>query len=148
MVTKRLKDFPLNEWMDSASFCDCDRRFKVRVNFVDESGNFGDIEYKVEEHAPDCPMRYDEETGEDISGQIEQDIAGWEYAMWTVKLLDREFTPIVSRVNHGPCLECGLLIVDVPLILFLEKGKRGELDFCHTCFEKLLAWKASYITPF
>lgn len=41
-MTKLLKDFPLDAWMDAADCCEyCDAKTAVKVVFVDDSGTFG-----------------------------------------------------------------------------------------------------------
>ena len=122
-----LKDYPRDEWMASADVCDvCGARRLVRVKKVHGDGLYGIVEI-MERHNPGCPMRLEAYANE------RSDHAGWEYASETVKLFGREFTPLKARGNVGPCLGCGKLIVGVPLILFLDEGLGGELDFCFNC---------------
>lgn len=126
---KRLKDFPLKVWQPAADTCEyCGAEYRVRVTWVDKTGNFGDIEF-ASEHNPDC-MR-------DMAGEIELESGGWEFAERTITLGGVEWTPLKTRANVGPCLKCGRLIVGIPLILFLDQGRLGELDFCFSCAEKL-----------
>jgi len=122
-----LKDYPRDEWMDSADVCDvCGARRQVKVKKVHGDGLYGVVEI-MERHNPGCPMRLEAYPNE------RSDQAGWEYASETVKLCGREFTPLKARGNVAPCLGCGKLIVGVPLILFLDEGLGGELDFCFNC---------------
>jgi len=65
------------------------------------------------------------------------DVAGWEYMKEPFKFNGREYYPLKCRANIGLCLECGKLIVGAPLILFIEEGRKGELDFCWSCAKKL-----------
>jgi len=67
----------------------------------------------------------------------EMDFAGWEFMDKTFRFRGREYYPLKSRANVGPCLNCGRLVVGVPLILFIDEGRGGELDFCFECVEKL-----------
>jgi len=122
-----LKDYPRGEWMYSADFCEvCGARRHVRVKEVQGDGLYGVVEI-VERHGPGCPMRFE------AIPCMRSDQAGWEYASETVELFGREFTPLKARGNVAPCLGCGNLIVGVPLILFLDEGRGGELDFCFGC---------------
>ena len=122
-----LKDYPRGEWMYSADVCDvCGARSQVKVKEVQSDGLYGVVEI-VERHGPGCPMRFEAHPCE------RSDQAGWEYACESVELFGREFTPLNVRGNVAPCLCCGKLIVGVPLILFLDEGRGGELDFCFGC---------------
>jgi len=135
---KQLKDFPFWEWFEAVDGCDfCGAKYQVRVTYVDDSGYFGDVEYRVS-HAEDCAERFDEElnTAESIF-----DMAGWEFTDKPVTVLGKQFLPLKTRANIGPCLNCGKLVIGVPLILFIDEGRGGELDFCSLCFEKLGLWK-------
>jgi len=126
-----LKDYPRNEWMDAADFCEvCGARHQVRVKEVQSDGLYGVVEIN-ERHGPGCPMRFEAYPYE------RSDHAGWEYASESVELLGREYTPLKARGNVAPCLGCGKLIVGVPLILFLDEGLGGELDFCFNCAMEL-----------
>jgi hypothetical protein len=112
--------------MDAADVCDlCGSRPRVRVDHVDDSGDYGDVTV-IEGHSPGCPY------GED--GEEERcDLAGWEYAGSTLRLVGRDWPVLSARLNVGLCLGCGRLVVGAPLILFLDKGRGGELDFCFGC---------------
>jgi hypothetical protein len=132
-----LKDFKLHEWSEAADSCEfCGVKFEVRITWVDRTGCFGDIEWRIS-HRPDCPGKLDEETGEEANFESLIDIAGWEFIDKPISLNGREFLPLKCRANVGPCLNCGRLIIGVPLILFIAKGEGGELDFCFGCAEKL-----------
>jgi len=131
MNAKFLKDYPLNQWMEAADGCDsCGAKYSARVTFVDESGCFGDIEWKIS-HKDDCYKIYEEEETEG------SDIAGWEFQDKIHQILGKTFLPLKTRANIGPCLECGKLVIDAPLILFIDEGRSGELDFCFGCAETL-----------
>ena len=122
-----LKDYQSGEWMDAADFCEmCGARHQVKVKEVQSDGLYGVVEI-MERHGPGCPMRLEAYPYE------RSDHAGWEYASETVKLFGREFTPLKARGNVGSCLCCWKLIVGVPLILFLDEDRGGELDFCFNC---------------
>lgn len=129
-MKKVLRDYPLREWMEAADGCDyCKAKYQVRVTWVDETGCFGDVEYRIS-HREDCPERFDD-GGTNVRSI---DIAGWEYhdkPLGTFRGV--EYYPLKSRTNVGPCLECGKLVVGVPLILFIDEGRGGELDFCFSC---------------
>jgi len=131
---KNLKDYLRDEWMEAADGCDlCGAVYQVRVNWVDDTGCFGDIVYRIS-HTDECPERWEsvsEEEGE------ESDYAGWEFMENPFTFKGKQYYPLKSRANIGPCLECGKLIIGVPLILFIDEGKGGELDFCWSCAEKL-----------
>ncbi len=126
-----LKDYPRDEWMYAADFCEvCGARRQVKVKEVHGDGLYGVVEI-MERHNPGCPMRFES------FPNMRSDQAGWEYMSETVKLYGREYTPLKARGNVAPCLGCGKLIVDVPLILFLDEGLGGELDFCFGCAMEL-----------
>lgn len=126
-----LKDYPRDEWMYAADFCEvCGARRQVRVKEVHGDGLYGVVEI-MERHGPGCPMRFETHPYE------RSDHAGWEYTCESVKLYGREYTPLKARGNVGLCLGCGKLIVGVPLILFLDEGLGGELDFCFGCAMEL-----------
>jgi len=132
-----LKDYPFNEWLEAADGCDvCGARYQVRVVEVDETGVFGSLEWRIT-HSPGCPGSFDEETGEEVSSQSGEDVVGWEFTPEPFTFMGRQYYPLKSRANVGPCLECGRLVVGVPLILFIDGGEKGELDFCWKCARKL-----------
>jgi hypothetical protein len=125
---KRLKDFPLNEWMEAADGCDfCKGKTMVRVTFVDESGDFGDVDVQ-RHHEIDC-------LDQEVFNGWGSDLAGWEYGK-KVELFGKEFSSLKSRVNVALCLNCEKLVVGVPLILWLEEGT-VELDFCFPCADEI-----------
>jgi len=126
-----LGDYPVGEWMEAADFCEvCGAQHRVKVTEVHGDGLHGVVEI-AERHGPGCPMRFEAPMYE------RREAAGWEYASESVELFGREFTPLKARGNVAPCLGCGRLIVGVPLILFLDEGRGGELDFCFNCALKL-----------
>lgn len=147
-MRKLLRDYPLNKWIDAADRCEsCGARYQVKVTYVDETGSFGDVEWKVD-HIPDCPEGLDYDS--DIIGIHQEgfDIAGWEYMdkPFTLKARhfyfenlkeDLELYPLKSRANVGPCLLCGKLIVRIPLILFIDEGRGGQIDLCGSCAEEM-----------
>lgn len=117
-----LKDFPLNTPFDAADECpNCGGKLRVQITWIDAS------DYVVGDVSWECQQ----------CGDSGEDIAGWQLAENPVKLLGKEFYPIISRANVGPCLNCGKLVIGVPLILFLDQGRKGELDFCFSCAKKL-----------
>lgn len=131
MNTKLLKDYPRNVWMEAADACGfCGAKYQVKVTWVDERGCFGDIEWKIP-HKDDCHELIYEEESEG------NDIAGWEFHDKVYSLMGREYYPLKTRANIGPCLQCRKLVVTVPLILFLDGGNEGELDFCFGCAKTL-----------
>jgi len=147
---KRLKDYPLDEWMEAADGCDlCGERAWVKVTWVDESGDYGEAYFKTP-HRPDCPnfrdayeswddpwVDYPDEPRETPKPVPERrEIAGWEWSERTITLAGREWTTLKARANIGPCLNCMKLVVGVPLILWPSDGK-VELDFCFSCAAEL-----------
>ena len=142
-MKKLLRDYPAREWMEGADGCQyCGAKYEVRVTWVDETGCFGDVEYRIS-HKEDCPERFDISiNGVDMAEGVNVDVAGWEYH-------DKPFTlrgphgrgcvelyPLKSRVNVGPCLLCEKLVIRAPLILFIDEGRGEELDFCFGCAEE------------
>jgi hypothetical protein len=141
-VRKQLKDYPQDEWMEAADGCEfCGAKHMVKIAEVDETGNFGTVIIKTE-HREDCPELFDDPAPVRDPIEEQEDYAGWEFVDKPYALLGKEYYPLSSRANIGPCLECGKLVVGVPLILFLDKGRGGELDFCFECAEKLGILKA------
>lgn len=117
----RVSDLKLNEICEAADPCDlCGGKILCRVTSVDIKRNVGDVTWEC--------------TRCDAEGQ---DVLGWTLAPNPISFRGRPFYPIMSRVNIGPCLNCGKLVVGVPLMLFLEEGRQGELDFCFRCANEL-----------
>jgi len=134
MKPKILKDYPLNVWFEAADECEyCKSRYEVRIHEVDESGLFGTVEWRIH-HKFHCPEITEYLEGAPVTEISSMDVAGWEYMKEPFKFNGKTYYPLKSRVNIGPCLECGKLIIGAPLILFTKKG---ELDFCWNCAEKL-----------
>jgi len=120
-VKRLLRDYPLNVWLDAADECpECFHTLRVRVVWLDDDGLFGNVEV----HCPECGDSY-------------VDLAGWTLAEEPFSLRGRLFYPIVSISNVGPCLNCWKLIPGAPLILFIDGGRGGELNFCFECAHKL-----------
>lgn len=136
---KRLRDYPLHAWMEAADACPtCGGPHMVNVTWVDESGDFGDVLVKAH-HREDCPEvleigPYGPDMGESWD---RHDVAGWEYVDEAVTFAGREWTPLKSRTNVALCLNCEELVVGIPIVLFLDSGRRGELDFCDECAREL-----------
>jgi len=125
---KLLRDFPLNKWMEAADGCDvCGAKYKVKVTHV-YTGDFGEVEWVIT-HKPDCP--------EDPGTESDWDNAGWQFMPKPFTFHGKLYYPLKSRANIGPCLSCGKLIIGVPLILFINKGQGGTLDFCFNCAKQL-----------
>ena len=131
---KRLKDYPLDEWMEAADGCEfCGAKYQVKVTWVDESGDFGDVETRIE-HDLSCPEVLNSLMG--VYCIEDQDIAGWEWSDRKITIVGRKWLALKSRANIGPCLSCGKLIVGVPLILWPKDGE-VEADFCFKCGKEL-----------
>lgn len=138
---KCLKDYPLREWLEAADGCEfCGAKYEVQVTLVDESGDFGEVSYRIR-HQDDCPERYGEfmpgtlHSGLESYGEV-LDGVGWKFSHRVLKIAGREWPTLKSRANIGPCLSCWKLVVGVPLILWPEDGE-VELDFCFKCAEEL-----------
>jgi transcription elongation factor Elf1 len=138
---KLLKDFPKGVWFEAADGCEaCGAKYKVRVTQL-YSSVFGEVEWAIT-HKPDCPERFTEDMDEFIGEgkeftESDWDNAGWEFMPNTFTFQGKQYYPLKTRANIAPCLECGKLVVGVPLILFIDKGVKGELDFCWSCVKKL-----------
>jgi hypothetical protein len=137
---KLLKDFPRDEWFEAADGCEvCGAKYKVRVIQL-YSATFGEVEWAIR-HKPDCPERFIEDMDEfvdDIDNtESDWDNAGWEFMPEPFTFRGKQYYPLKSRANIGPCLECGRLIIKVPLIFFINEGRKGELDFCRECATRL-----------
>ena len=126
---RRLKDYPLGEWMEAADGCEfCGAKHMIKVTWVDETGGFGEVLIRTD-HKGDClefPLHIDERG----------DIAGWEWSDHKITIAGSEWTALKTRANIGPCLSCGKLVVGVPLILWPGDGE-VELDFCFKCAEEI-----------
>ena len=129
---RRLKDYPLNEWLEAADKCDmCGAQRYVKVTWVDETGDFGEVETRVdhEENCADLDFSMDP-----VDHSF--DFAGWEYSHNVIKIAGREWPTFKSRGNVGICLNCEKFVVGIPLIMWPEDGD-VELDFCFKCAEEL-----------
>jgi len=138
---KLLKDFPMNVWMDAADTCEfCGAKYQVKITWVNEQGTLGDVEWRVK-HAKNCPSLDTEPEIQQVVNRLgfvgDVDVAGWEFMPKPFELKGKQYYPLKSRANIGPCLECGKLIIGVPLILFIDEGRGGELDFCWQCVKRL-----------
>jgi len=138
---KLLKDFPKGEWFEAADGCEvCGAKYKVRVIDLDKDGTLGTVEWAIT-HKPDCSERFAEDMDEFIGNkeftESDWDNAGWEFMPEPFTFQGKQYYPLKSRANIGPCLSCGRLIIGVPLILFIDKGRKGELDFCWSCVKRL-----------
>jgi len=116
-----LLDFELNKDYEAADCCDeCGGKIVFRITYRSpDHPNMGAVWWRC--------LRCERE---------DVDIVGWEQADKTVEFMGQKFYPLTARANIGPCLLCGKLVIGVPLILFLDKGEKGELDFCFTCVKK------------
>jgi len=117
----RLTDFKLNYTYEAADRCDeCGDKIIFKITWIDpESHDLGTIEWEC----VGC-------------GLSDMGIVGWTFADKPVEFMGKQFYPLTARANIGPCLNCGKLIVGVPLILFLNGGTKGELDFCWACVKR------------
>jgi len=137
MKRKILRDYPIGVWLEAADECEsCKSRYEVRIHEVDDSGLFGTVEWRIH-HKPDCPEVTEYYEGAPVTEMSSMDIAGWEYMKELFKFNGKEYYPLKGKANVGTCLECGKLIVGVPLILFIEKGRKGSLEFCFECAQRL-----------
>jgi len=127
---RRLRDYPLNEWIEAADGCDlCGEKARVMLTWVDESGDFGDVVIQ-HRHKYDC-------LDPEMCGFGEHaDVAGWKFSDQTIYFAGREWATLKSRANMGPCLNCWKPVVGVPLILWPKDGK-VEFDFCFKCAKEL-----------
>jgi len=133
-ILKLLKDYPVQTWLKAADGCEyCKAPYEFRVTWIDETGCFGDVETRIQ-HREGCMSiaEYDENFCEDS-----HDVAGWEFHERPITIQGHQLIPLKSKANIGPCLHCWKLIVGVPLILFIDQGKGGEIDLCFPCAEKL-----------
>jgi hypothetical protein len=134
---KLLKDFPRDVWFEAADGCEvCGAKYYVNIVELDKDGVFGFIQWAIT-HKPDCENRFIEDVDEEETAEFDLEPAGWEFMPKTFTFHGKQYYPLKSRANVGPCLECGRLIIGVPLILFIDKGVKGELDFCWECAKKL-----------
>jgi len=121
--------------MDAADGCDCGAKYQVRVSSL-ESDRFGEVEWRIN-HREDCyEIEEDYVDGHPVTEISCTDVAGWEFMDKPVDFRGLELYPLKSRVNIGPCLICWKLIIRAPLILFIDGGKGGQLDFCFACAEE------------
>jgi len=133
---KLLKDYPLNEWIEAADGCEyCKAKYQVRITWIDPEENVGDVEYRIR-HEEDCLGKYDLRGVEILEDDVDADIGGWTYMEKAIAFRGLNLYPLKSRANLGPCLICEKLVVGVPLILFIDEGRGGELNFCFGCAEE------------
>lgn len=126
----RLKDYPMNKWLPGAGECEsCGAPYEVQITYLDVDGDYGSIQIRIQ--------REESCMEEELYGSPEPEWAGWELKDKPTKLVGRDFWPIIRRANIGPCLNCWKLIPGTPIILFLDQGKGGELDFCFKCAQEL-----------
>jgi len=134
---KILRDYPVAVWFEAADECEC---CKSKVPKQPDSSTSwiltSYLEWRIN-HKPDCPEVTEYLEGALVTEISSMDFAGWEYMKEPFKFNGKEYYPLKSRANIGSCLECGKLIVGVPLIIFVEEGRRGELDFCFEYTQKL-----------
>jgi len=117
----RLRDFKLNHIYKAADKCEeCGGEIFYKITWIDpETHDIGTIIWECSK----CGIN-------DI------DNVGWTIANKPVEFMGKQFFPLTARANIGPCLNCGKLVIGVPLILFLNKGEKGELDFCFSCVKE------------
>jgi hypothetical protein len=128
---KLLKDYPRDEWFEAADGCEvCGVKYQVQIVDMDMDGVFGAVKWMLK-HKPECPEA--EEDGE----EWDVESAGWEYMSKPYTFRGRQYYPISLRANVAPCLNCGKIIIGTPLIIFIDKGEKGELDFCWSCVKNL-----------
>ena len=135
-MRKVLNEYPLDVWFEAADKCEfCGSKYEVRIHKVDESGCFGLVEWRITHklHCPEVTEHFEGATVTEISCM---DVAGWKYMDKPFMFREKEYYPLKSKANIGPCLECGKLIVKAPLILFIDKERKGSLEFCWTCVKR------------
>ena len=92
-MRKLLKDYPMNEWIEAADRCEsCGVNYEVRVHWVDESGAFGDVEWRVS-HKVECPEVTEYFAGSPVTETSSMDIAGWEFMDEPITLRGEEIYP-------------------------------------------------------
>lgn len=121
-INKQLKDCPFKEWFDVKGPCpQCgSETMQAMVTYLGDTGDFGDLTTRC----MTCEFS-------------DYDVAGWQYEDRPVQMWGRQFLPIKARMNVGPCVACGKLVVGGPIILFIKQGFGGQLDFCQGCFQDL-----------
>lgn len=130
-VKKRLKDFPVGEWIRAAGLCgyfddedslECEGRTEVKIGKSEEA----DIAWMM--------IRCD-------NGHTDEDVVGWKVGEKPVSLGKvGNFYPLLSRANNAYCASCGLIITGVPLILWgpnAPENVQWEVNFCWQCAGKL-----------
>ena len=85
-------------------------------------------------HQPGCFLTFDREMQETPIVE-ETDIMSWEFNGRKATFGWVEYPVLGRHVNGVPCVRCWRL-ADMPITLFLEGGKKGELTFCGSCVEK------------
>ena len=134
---KLLKEFVRGSWLLAADSCEyCKIKYNVKIAHVNASNTDGIVEWDVH-HKQDCSRRSDAEREVGLDPETRMDTVGWTFSKDPVYVCGKTFYPLASRGNIGPCLNCGLLVVAAPLILFLGGRSRAELDFCWSCAENL-----------
>jgi hypothetical protein len=124
---KHLRDFPVDEWFEAADGCNyCGVRYRVMINMLEEGGLYGEVVVR-DGHMPEC-------FGASEVDRLE--LAGWEYGSKRVTINGVTYRALWRRCDVTICLNCGRLIVDSPVVVFLDGGRHGELDFCQDCVEE------------
>jgi len=132
---RRLGDYPRGTWVEAADGCDiCGARNQVRVLSLDEDG-YGEVQVRIT-HRPHCPAALDEDP-EGHGAGYRREQAGWKYRAKSIVVRGEEWTPIAARADVSICLGCGRLVADGLIILFIDGGRGGELDFCLGCAQEL-----------
>lgn len=109
LIGIRMDDYKVDETYESADECStCGVKYQILITCKQDG--FMVIRSKC----PVCEYAEVEGTG------------------WTID----ENGHITNRGNVGPCLGCGHLVIDVPIILF-PKESNIELDFCGDCARRL-----------
>lgn len=126
-MKKLISDFPLQRWLDAAKCDECQTPYMVIFTFIDAKKNVGDIQYKCE-HSAGCPQ-YDFEGSGVEEGS---DMAGWEYGKGYMQLNGKIYPGYSSVLNKAPCMECGKMVLDIPLIMW-SNDRLFEVHFCFPC---------------
>ena len=69
-----------------------------------------------------------------VCGAVQEECAVHEYSDETIEIAGKRYRLLKAWTDTAPCSECGKVVMDIPLILFAEKG---ALLFHIECAEKI-----------
>lgn len=131
---KMLKDFPLDEWIQTAdkpSLQTLHWLYIIKITWMDQTGTYGTALIK-------SSLGEEKDRSTDI---------GWELSSRETPIMLNEkqkllfkgklYRPIIARATVTLCLNCEKLVVK-PHVFSVNNGE-GELHFCDVCTQEMEA---------